>query len=46
MLILGDKEVTSKTVSERARSGKADGPFPVETFIGYMQKEIKERINW
>lgn len=44
MLIVGDKEVESKTVTERARSGKADGPFPIETFIGYIRKEIDQKI--
>jgi threonyl-tRNA synthetase len=44
MLIIGDKEVETNTVTERARSGKADGPFPIETFIGYIRKEIDEKI--
>jgi threonyl-tRNA synthetase len=44
MLIIGDKEVESKTVTERARSGKAYGPFPIETFIGNIRKEIDEKI--
>lgn len=44
MLIIGDKEVESKTVTERARSGKPDGPFPVETFIANIRKEIDEKI--
>ena len=44
MLIVGDKEVESKTVTERARSGKPDGPFPIETFIGNIRKEIDEKI--
>lgn len=43
MLIIGDKEVKTKTVTERARSGKPDGPFPIETFIGYIKKEIEEK---
>lgn len=44
MLILGDKEVETKTVTERARSGKADGPFSIETFIGYIREEIDKKI--
>jgi threonyl-tRNA synthetase len=44
MLIIGDKEVGSKTVTERARSGKPDGPFPIETFIDNIRKEIDEKI--
>jgi threonyl-tRNA synthetase len=43
MLIIGDKEVESKTVSERARSGKADGPFAIETFIDMIRIEIDEK---
>ena len=45
MLVLGDKEVQSQTVTERARSGKADGPFPIETFITNIKSEIKEKVN-
>lgn len=44
MLIVGDKEVETNTVTERARSGKADGPFTIETFIGYIKKEIDEKV--
>ena len=45
MLICGDKEMQTNTITERARSGKADGPFPIETFIGYIRKEIDEKVN-
>lgn len=45
MLICGDKEVQTGMVTERARSGKADGPFTVETFITNIRKEIDERVN-
>lgn len=45
MLIVGDKEVESGMVSERARNGKADGPFTVETFIGNIKEEIEKKIN-
>jgi len=44
MLIVGDKEVESKTVSERGRSGKADGPFSIETFLSYLKPEIANRV--
>jgi threonyl-tRNA synthetase len=44
MLIVGDKEVESKTVTERARSGKAYGPFSIETFIGNIKNEIDEKV--
>jgi threonyl-tRNA synthetase len=45
MLIVGDKEVESKTVSQRTRSGKADGPFSIETFIENVKKEIADKVN-
>lgn len=44
MLILGDKEVETNTVTERARSGKADGPFTIETFVDNIRKEIDEKV--
>jgi threonyl-tRNA synthetase len=44
MLIIGDKEMAAQTVTERGRSGKSDGPFPIETFIDNIRKEIAERI--
>ena len=43
MLIVGEKEEKEKVVTERARSGKPDGPFPIETFIGFIKKEIEEK---
>lgn len=43
MLIMGDKEVESKSVTERGRNGKAAGPFPIETFIEKIRKEIHEK---
>lgn len=45
MLILGDKEIESNTVTERARNGAASGPFSIETFIEKIKKEIADRIN-
>ena len=44
MLIIGDKEVETKTVTERARSGKPDGPFSIETFISNIKEEIDKKI--
>ncbi len=44
MLIVGDKEVANKTVTERGRSGKVFGAFPLESFIGDIKKEIDEKI--
>ena len=46
MLVVGDKEQKSNTVTERARSGESDGPFSVETFIKNINKEIEEKIIW
>lgn len=43
MLIVGDKEEKDNTVTERARSGKADGPFAIETFIKNIKEEIDKR---
>jgi len=45
MLIIGDKEVDSHTVTERARSGKMFGPFSIETFIENIAKEIADKVN-
>ncbi len=44
MLIVGEKEEKDNVVTERARSGKPDGPFPIETFIKNIKKEIEEKI--
>lgn len=46
MLIIGDKEVETKTVTERARTGEQDGPFPVETFIKNIKEEIDKKLIW
>lgn len=46
MLIVGDKEVETNTVSERYRDGTPDGPFPIETFIEAILKDIKEKTLW
>lgn len=45
MLIIGDKEVASNTVTQRARNGNAAGPFPIETFISAITTEIAHRVN-
>lgn len=44
MLILGDKEVADKTVSERGRSGKDFGPQKLEKFISDIRQEIDAKI--
>lgn len=45
MLIVGDKEVKSNTISERGRSGKNYGQQPLDKFIADLSKEIDERVN-
>ncbi|MEK7112261.1 MAG: threonine--tRNA ligase [Patescibacteria group bacterium] len=44
MLIVGDKEAKTKTVSERGRSGKDYRPVELEKFISGIKKEIDEKI--
>ncbi|MCX6816514.1 MAG: threonine--tRNA ligase [Candidatus Beckwithbacteria bacterium] len=44
MLIIGEKEVSNKTVSIRHRSGKDFGQMTIEKFTDKIQKEIKEKI--
>lgn len=44
MLIIGDNEVTNKTVTKRGRIGKVFGEFPLSTFIADIKKEIDEKI--
>ncbi len=43
MLIVGDKEEKSGTVSERGRSGKDYGQIKIDEFIANITKEIKEK---
>ena len=43
MLIVGDKEQKSETVSERRRSGKDYGVHKLEEFITNIKKEIEEK---
>lgn len=44
MLIVGDKEEKTGTVSERGRSGKNYGQFKLDKFIADITKEIDEKI--
>lgn len=46
MLIVGEKEMKTKTVTERARSGESDGPFSVDTFIKNIKEEIENKVIW
>lgn len=43
MLIVGDKEEKSKTVTPRNRDGKVDAPFTIEDFLVKIKAEIKDR---
>ena len=42
-LVLGDKEVSAKTVSARTRSGENLAPVPLEAFIASLRDEVAER---
>jgi len=44
MLIMGDKEIASNTVTERARSGNQLGPHSIEMFISNIKKEIDSKL--
>jgi len=44
MLIVGDNEMKDRTVSQRGRSGKDFGAFPLERFIKDIRKEIDEKV--
>lgn len=41
MLVIGDKEIESKTVTPRARSGKNLGTMPLQAFIDLLKQEAK-----
>jgi len=43
MLIVGDKEESSKKISVRLRSGKDTGQMSLEDFIKNIKKEIEEK---
>ena len=45
MLIVGEKEEKSQTVSERGRSGKNYGEMPLSKFIEDISGEIATRVN-
>lgn len=44
LLIVGDKEVESRTVTVRERSGQDLGSMAIEEFISRAQNEITERL--
>ena len=43
MLIIGDKEIKSRTVSVRTRNGGDEGSQMLPAFIARLIREIKER---
>ena len=45
MLIIGEKEVESKTVAVRQRHGGDLGAMTLDAFIARMQKDIDEKVN-
>ncbi len=46
MLVVGDKEMESGSVSVRLRSGKDLGPMPLETFAGRLRAEAETRVDF
>ncbi len=42
-LVLGDKEVTAKTVSARTRAGENLAPVPLEAFVARLKDEVAAR---
>ncbi len=43
LVIIGDNEIEAQTITVRKRDGENIGPFPVEEFIGILNKEISSR---
>lgn len=43
LVIIGDKEITEKTVTVRKRSGENIGPFTADEFIGIILEKIKNK---
>ncbi|OGM37279.1 threonine--tRNA ligase [Candidatus Woesebacteria bacterium RIFCSPHIGHO2_12_FULL_38_9] len=46
MLIVGDREMKTNTVMQRARSGESDGPFSLDIFIKNIKNEIGDKAIW
>ena len=44
MIIIGDKEKESNTITVRTRSGKDLGSKSIETFIDELKKEISDKV--
>jgi len=45
MVILGDGEIESRSVSLRARNGDQVSGIPLETFLTDLKREIKEKVS-
>jgi threonyl-tRNA synthetase len=43
LLVIGDREVATKTVAVRARSGKDLGGMPLEVFVQRLREEVMSR---
>jgi threonyl-tRNA synthetase len=43
LLIIGDKEVSEKTVTVRKRTGENIGPFTIEDFIGIIKEKVSNK---
>ena len=44
MLVVGDKEIDSDSVSVRLRDGQDIGPKPVSEVMGLIQEAINSRV--
>lgn len=44
LIVIGDKEMESRTVTVRGRSGQDYGAMPVENFIARVREEIAKRL--
>ena len=45
MVILGDGEIDSRSVSLRARNGDQVSGVPLETFVADLRKEILDKVT-
>ena len=45
LVIIGDREMTEKTVTVRKRSGENIGPFTLDEFIGLLHHEIRDKVS-
>jgi len=45
LVIIGDKEMTEKTVTVRKRTGENIGPFTLDEFVGLLTDKIKDKVS-